>query len=195
VIEFLNERMSPTEVIGVEIKQYVGQGNLTTFVPRVIGQTEQARALKIRGGPRPDVQVGWDDYQARLAPDRFALVRRLFDRIGDAVEGRGLDWTPRLRAGYFSFQRSGDYNCAGVDIRRGSPSDFWIKLPMAPVELRKLGHDIPDLYPDLKSRWDAGNKQWRWAVPDLEKIPDVAPAIELTSRYQPAAGPMTAPAA
>lgn len=44
VIEFLNERMSPTEVIGVEIKQYVGQGNLTTFVPRVVGQTEQGRA-------------------------------------------------------------------------------------------------------------------------------------------------------
>ena len=42
VIEFLNERMSPTEVIGVEIKQYIGQGNLTTFVPRVVGQTEQA---------------------------------------------------------------------------------------------------------------------------------------------------------
>ncbi len=50
VIEFLNERMSPTEVIGVEIKQYVGQGNLTTFVPRVVGQTEQARAQKIGGG-------------------------------------------------------------------------------------------------------------------------------------------------
>jgi hypothetical protein len=29
VIEFLNERMSPTEVVGVEIKQYVGHGNLT----------------------------------------------------------------------------------------------------------------------------------------------------------------------
>jgi hypothetical protein len=27
VIEFLNERMNPTEVIGVEIKQYVGDGN------------------------------------------------------------------------------------------------------------------------------------------------------------------------
>ena len=49
VIEFLNERMSPTEVVGVEIKQYVGQDDLTTLVPRVVGQTEQARTQKIGG--------------------------------------------------------------------------------------------------------------------------------------------------
>lgn len=39
VIEFLNERMSPTEVVGVEIKQYVGERDLRTLVPRVVGQT------------------------------------------------------------------------------------------------------------------------------------------------------------
>jgi hypothetical protein len=43
VIEFLNERMSPTEVIGIEIKQYVGDGNLRTLVPRVVGQILQSR--------------------------------------------------------------------------------------------------------------------------------------------------------
>jgi hypothetical protein len=194
VIEFLNERMNPTEVIGVEIKQYVGQGNLTTFVPRVVGQTEQARAQKIGGGPRPSVEVGWDDYEARLQPDRFALVRRLFEWIDEAIEDRGLGWVPRLRSGYFGFQRPGGYYCAGVGIHRESPVDFWIKLPLAPDELRRLGHDIPDLYPDLVARWDAGNKQWRWAVPTLEAIPDVVPAIELTSRYQPLGGPMLIPA-
>ena len=73
--------------------------------------------------------------------------------------------------------------------------DFWIKLPLAPDELRRLAHDIPDLYPDLLSRWDASNKQLRWAVPALEAIPDVAPAIQLTRQYQPAAGPMLIPTA
>src|SRR5215472_12047791 len=53
VIEFLNERMTPTEVVGVEIKQYVGQDNLTTLVPRVVGQTEQARAVKPGGTRSP----------------------------------------------------------------------------------------------------------------------------------------------
>lgn len=90
--------------------------------------------------------------------------------------------------------RPGGSYCAGVDIRRESPADFWIKLPLAPDELRRLGHDMPDLYPDLAGRWDAANKQWRWAVPALEAIPDVARAIELTPQYQPAAGPMLMPA-
>ena len=96
VIEFLNERMSPTEVLGVEIKQYVGDGNLTTLVPRVVGQTEQARTQKIGGAQSPSVEVDWDYYQARLQPDRLALVRSLFDRIDQAVMERDLGWVPRL---------------------------------------------------------------------------------------------------
>lgn len=195
VIEFLNERMSPTEVVGVEIKQYVGQGGLTTFVPRVVGQTEQARAQKIGGGQSPSAEVGWDYYEARLQPDRFALVRSLFERMEKAIEDRGLGWVPRLRSGYFSFQRPGGYNCVGGDIYRARPADFWIKLPLAPDELRRLGHDIPDPYPELESRWDAANKQWRWAIPTLQAVPDVASAIELTNRYQPSDGrPMPIPA-
>jgi hypothetical protein len=38
VVEFLNERMSPTEVLAVEIRQYTGGGE-QTLVPRVLGQT------------------------------------------------------------------------------------------------------------------------------------------------------------
>jgi hypothetical protein len=125
VIEFLNERMSPTEVVGVEIKQYIGQGNLTTLVPRVVGQTEQARTKKVGGGQPSSGDVGWDYYEARLQPDRLALVRGLFERIEKAIADRDLGWVPVLRSGYFGFQRPGGYNCAGVDVRRESPVDFW----------------------------------------------------------------------
>jgi hypothetical protein len=194
VIEFLNERMSPTEVVGVEIKQYVGQGNLKTLVPRVVGQTEQARAQKIGGGQSPSTEVGWDYYEARVQPDRLAIVRSLFERIQEAVEDRHLGWVPRLRSGWFAFQRSGGYNCAGGDIYRERPVDFWIKLPLPPDELRRLGHDIPSLYPELEARWDGYNKQWRWGVPSLDSVPDVGPAIELATRYQPSDGPMLTPA-
>ncbi|TCN32127.1 hypothetical protein EV644_12737 [Kribbella orskensis] len=192
VIEFLNERMSPTEVVGVEIKQYVGQGNLTTLVPRVVGQTEQARVQKPSGQSR--TEVGWDYYEARLQPDRLALVRSLFDRSEEAIEERGLGWVPRLRAGYFAFQRPGGYNCAGADIYRERPVEFWIKLPLPPDELRRLGHEVVDPYPELESRWDGHNKLWRWAVPTLDAAPDAGRAIELTSRYQPSDGPMPIPA-
>ncbi len=39
VVEFLNSQMDPTEVLAVEVKQYVGKG-LKTLVPRVIGGTK-----------------------------------------------------------------------------------------------------------------------------------------------------------
>jgi len=194
VIEFLNERMSPTEVVGVEIKQYVGGGKLTTLVPRIVGQTEQARAQKPGGSRSPFVEVAWDYYQERLEPDRFALVRSLFERMDEAVKERDLGWVPVLRSAYFSFQRPGGYTCTGAEVRLRAPVEFWIKLPLAPDELRHLGYDIPDLFPELESRWYGHGKQWIWAIPKLDALPDIAPAIELTRRYQPSNGPMPIPA-
>jgi hypothetical protein len=192
VIEFLNERMTPTEVVGIEIKQYVGDGDLRTLVPRVVGQTEQARIQK--GVGRAAIgEVGWDYYEARLLPERYALVRAIFDRMGKAIEDLGLGWTPRLLAGYFGFQRPGGYHCAGADVRQEAPIDFFIKLPLSPDELRRRGHDIPDLYPELRVTWDAPNKALRWHVPRADALPDLMPAIELTSRYQPSTGPMPVP--
>ncbi|BBO66910.1 hypothetical protein DSCA_08400 [Desulfosarcina alkanivorans] len=41
IIEFLNEQMDPAEVLGIEIRQFTGEG-LKTLVPRVIGQTQSA---------------------------------------------------------------------------------------------------------------------------------------------------------
>jgi hypothetical protein len=46
IVEFLNEQMSPAEVLAVQIKQYVGDG-FKTLIPRVIGQTAQARQKKV----------------------------------------------------------------------------------------------------------------------------------------------------
>ena len=57
VIEFLNIQMDPAEVLGVEIKQYVSS-NLKTLVPRVIGNTSEAKAKKsvTRNTPRKTIQ-------------------------------------------------------------------------------------------------------------------------------------------
>ncbi|NLF42591.1 MAG: hypothetical protein GX587_07845 [Bacteroidales bacterium] len=45
IIEFLNEQMSPAEVLGLEIKQY-SNNDLKTLVPRVIGKTSSAQNKK-----------------------------------------------------------------------------------------------------------------------------------------------------
>lgn len=44
IVEFLNEQMSPAEVLAVEIKQYVDVGNnqVKVLVPRLVGQTVEA---------------------------------------------------------------------------------------------------------------------------------------------------------
>jgi hypothetical protein len=45
IIEFLNEQMSPAEVLGVELRQYVG-GEHTVYVPHVVGRSTVAAAAK-----------------------------------------------------------------------------------------------------------------------------------------------------
>lgn len=45
IIEFLNEKMNDLQVLGVELRQYVGD-KLRALVPRVIGQTEATRRAK-----------------------------------------------------------------------------------------------------------------------------------------------------
>lgn len=56
IVEFLNSHLDPTEVLAIEIKQYVGQG-MKTLVPRVLGMTETARIRK-RGAPREGNERG-----------------------------------------------------------------------------------------------------------------------------------------
>jgi len=48
IVEFLNGQMDPAEVVAIEIRQYVGQGN-TTLVPRVMGETTKAQQQKVLG--------------------------------------------------------------------------------------------------------------------------------------------------
>jgi hypothetical protein len=47
IVEFLNRQMRETEVLAIEVKQYVdADGARQTIVPRVVGRTEAARAAK-----------------------------------------------------------------------------------------------------------------------------------------------------
>ena len=46
IIEFLNNQMINTEVLGLEIKQFVSDGSTKTFVPRIVGQTSNSVAVK-----------------------------------------------------------------------------------------------------------------------------------------------------
>ena len=93
IIEFLNSQMSRTEVLAIEVKQYTdADGDHQTIVPRVVGDTEEARAVK-RSSPRAE----------RL--DREMLVTSIREQSELAAAGADgvLDWAerePRLDVRY-----------------------------------------------------------------------------------------------
>ena len=56
IIEFLNEQTIRTEVLGVEVRQYVGQGH-QTLVPRVVGQTISEQQTKVASPKKSYAQL------------------------------------------------------------------------------------------------------------------------------------------
>ena len=88
IIEYLNESMVRTEVLGVEVKQFTGGGR-QTLVPRVVGQTSAAADLK-RPRPASSGTRYWDDETffadaAARSANAIAVARalaQLADRLG-----------------------------------------------------------------------------------------------------------------
>lgn len=82
IVEFLNKQMNPAEVLGVEIRQFEGQG-LKTLVPLVIGQTQEA-AQKRRPTGRPERH--WDE--ASILEE----IRNRYSEAESKVAKRIADW-------------------------------------------------------------------------------------------------------
>jgi len=181
IIEFLNQQMNPAEVLGIEIRQYMGQG-LRTLVPRVIGQTAVALQRKER---RPTQAMTWDILEQTLPPANFEVTRTLYDRIEAAVSANGYPWKPAIRNSYMAFYRSGNYAVVSIEFYSTRPVNFGIKLPGSPADMGVLNP-----YPHLQDSWVPTHRQWNWAIPTVDAIPDLSAAIELTAKYQPPSGPM-----
>ncbi|MDM7939610.1 MAG: hypothetical protein QUS07_04630 [Methanothrix sp.] len=81
VVEFLNEQMNPAEVLAVEIKQFAGQG-FKSLVPRVHGQTEEAKAKK---NSRGTLERQWDEesffkeLRSRRGNQDAEIARKILD--------------------------------------------------------------------------------------------------------------------
>ncbi len=79
IIEFLNKQMNPAEVLGVELRQFEGQG-LRTLVPLVVGQTQEATQKRNPSGGQ-DRQ--WDEasilseIKSRFSEPEFDVARRV----------------------------------------------------------------------------------------------------------------------
>jgi hypothetical protein len=133
-------------------------------------------------------ELSWEGYAARFPAEHLAVAQRLFDDLARYVQESQLSWTPVLRAWWLGFKRPGGYYVPIIILRRKNPIEFAVKLPDSPERL-----DLENPYPNLKSWWDASTRQWTWAIPTTDDVPDARLAVELSRRLQPDTGPMLVP--
>jgi hypothetical protein len=107
VIEFLNGQMANTEVLAVEVKQYVdAAGQRQTIVPRILDQTEAARQAK---GRQEDRRWDRETLLAELEAQRDLREAAVAKQIFDWVDRRG-----DLRSYFGSGRKDGSFQ-AGID--------------------------------------------------------------------------------
>jgi hypothetical protein len=81
VVEFLNRFTDPVEVLAVEVHQYVGRG-LKTLVPRVIGQSEEAKGRKggsAAGSRQWDEASFFHELERRRGAEESGVARKILD--------------------------------------------------------------------------------------------------------------------
>jgi len=89
IIEFLNEQMSPCEILGLEIKQFLGQ-NLKTLVPRVIGSTINAKnqkAVKTSSGNSQWSEEKFFDEISRKFPKQVSIYKAIYEKSVELFDG------------------------------------------------------------------------------------------------------------
>jgi hypothetical protein len=95
IVEFLNEQMTSSEVLAIEVRQHQG-GELTTLVSELIGNTSTALSVKGTRGPTRswDEESFFDELRTRTTGQGFEAARRLHawgsSRIGVRIHyGQG----------------------------------------------------------------------------------------------------------
>lgn len=85
IIEFLNEQMTPAEVLGLEIKQF-GNETIKTLVPRVIGQTSSAQIKKgLREYNQWTEETFFEELERRNGKTSEEIVRKIIDHLENKV--------------------------------------------------------------------------------------------------------------
>ena len=77
IIEFLNNQMQNSEVLGLEIKQYMSQNKQQIFVPKIIGRTLQAVETKKAPAKSWDYDSFLQDVQRVGNDEARALTERI----------------------------------------------------------------------------------------------------------------------
>lgn len=99
IIEFLNEQMENTEVLGVELRQFISDQEHQILAPQVIGKTTPAQQIKSRSTFAWTEESYMERAEAVVGKDQADTCRRLvraFEELGCEIYwGRG-----RKQAGF-----------------------------------------------------------------------------------------------
>jgi hypothetical protein len=160
IIEFLNERMPDTEVLGLEVKQYLSKDNLTTLVPAIVGNTPKAINVKGHRGVWTEAE-----FLERISEISSADTAKTFKKLLTSFAELGFSqyWGKGKFYGsvYLEYQGNNKY------IPFSANHDD--KKAYIYVEFPRMGQqfDTPQYRAEVKSR--------------LEQIADVR--IDINKRY------------
>lgn len=188
VIEFLNEQMGSAEVLGVEVRQFVGDGH-TVYVPSVVGKTATAVALKSATGNAWTQESFMDAARARCSQPEVAFIEKLLT-------------DPEAKGGRLSWGRGGTPGVGGWYPINGVVSSLWVLNannespttraylvfyfdnivsqhgPAAVEAVVEQLRKIPALIPKLDEAQAAGWRKWPSVyLPDVVKDPAYEQAV------------------
>ncbi len=144
IIEFLNVQMDPAEVLAVEVKQYTGSGQ-QALVPRIIGQTEQARRSMARN------RQGWATETA------VAAMQSAFDERQLDVLEKILSWIssrPELSTSVLPSRPEANFyvNFRYENVRHQIFS-VWREYERVLIEFQRIARNPPFEREILRREW------------------------------------------
>ena len=155
IVEFLNERIEPTEVLAVELRQYRTPDGPQVLVPRVIGITAVAKSAK-------NVTVPYEDLLAEATPETRDVERSLLDwakrtgvRTALTATGRKFASPEGVTLFYF-FPRWGSIDFPMEPIRDSNDElADQLHQAMMSVSSKRLTEKNPSLSTkDVAAAWD-----------------------------------------
>jgi hypothetical protein len=83
IIEFMNDQMTKSEVLGIEIRQYLNkEKNIKTLVPQVIGLTSNARLAKIPNSKRQwNEELFMNEVENKLGHEARSVYQEIFEHL------------------------------------------------------------------------------------------------------------------
>lgn len=141
---FLNEQMTHTEVLAVEVRPYAAVGGVHAYVPHVLNATPQAREVKSTGSGRRKWTEAefFEDAGRRLSPEATDALRRLYEFASKGASS--VSWGTGAQRGSFNpkYTHVGERSPISV-FSDGAlhMNGFWMDAPYGP-RLKEAARDL-----------------------------------------------------